>query len=302
MSTHPPRGTGGSRVAKSQPPTSWLVLAAIVVAAGAATIVWLRNADPPIVEGEPAQVARAAPPAADIGRPPLPAPVATQPAAAQDVRPPDVATQAFPQLHARPRRARKDDPKPGDEERRRKAKGTIFESETTTLYDTAEPFEVPFEGDFPDRGTFSFWLNPVWDTTSQDDASFVTVADGRLRVVKNVSFLRFETVDAATGNGDGVGVRITDWQPGDWHFVTATWDEGVIALYVDGTLVGQKYIPSLDLPADSSVTVGSLFPPGRPIAPGMMGGFRFRSRVLAPGTIGHEFETTMPAPIGEETP
>jgi len=279
------------------------VLAGCVLAAGAAAIVWLRDAAPPVTEPDPAQMARpAAPPDAGVGRPKAPAPVATQPATAQDVRPPDVVTQAFPQLHTKPRRARKDDPKPGEEERRRKAKGTIFESETSTLYDTAEPFEVPFEGDFPDRGTFSFWLNPVWDTTSQDDAAFVTVADGRLRVVKNVSFLRFETVDAASGNGDGVGVRITDWQPGDWRFITATWDEGVIALYVDGALVGQKYIPSLDLPSDSSVTVGSLFPPGRPVAPGMIGGFRFRGRVLAPDTIGREFETTMPAPIGEEGP
>ena len=116
--------------------------------------------------------------------------------------------------------------KGGERAAARRAKQELFESEESALFDTAEPFEVPFEGDFPDRGTFSFWLNPVWDQTSQDDASFVTVADGRLRIVKNVSFLRYETVDA-DGNGDGIGVRITDWQPGEWHFVTATWDEGV---------------------------------------------------------------------------
>lgn len=277
---------------------AWVAIAVAAVAVAAGATLWLRKADPPLVDANPVQLAQPAPDAG-IGRPPMPAPVATQPATAQDVRAPDVATQPFPQMHTKPRRERKPAPDGAAGEKRRKTKGAIFESEEATLYDTAEPFEVPFEGDFPERGTFSFWLNPVWDQTSQDDAAFVTVADGKLRIVKNVSFLRFETVDA-TGQGDGVGVRISDWLPGEWHFITATWDEGVIALYVDGTLVGQKYIPALDLPADSSVTVGSHFPPGRPVAPGMLGGFRFRGRVLNPGTIGREFETTMPAPIGEE--
>lgn len=277
--------------------TLWIALAGAAVAAAVGAVVWLRTTDQPAADTHPAELAR---PAADqgVGRPPMPLPVATQPATAQDVRPPDaVVAQPFPQIHTKPRRVRKE----GERAAARRARQELFESEERALYDTAEPFEVPFEGDFPDRGTFSFWLNPVWDQTSQDDASFVTVADGRLRIVKNVSFLRYETVDA-NGNGDGIGVRITDWQPGEWHFVTATWDEGVIALYVDGTLIGQKHIPSLELPADSSVTVGSLFPPGRPIAPGMIGGFRFRGRPLNPGTIGREYERTMPAPIGEETP
>jgi hypothetical protein len=291
-------GQPGPSGPKPRGATLWVALAAAAVASAAIAIVWLRSTDEPVADIDPALAARAQPARdAGIGRPPLPAPVATQPATAQDVRPPDAVAQPFPQIHAKPRRVRKE----GERAATRRAKQELFESEESALYDTAEPFEVPFEGDFPDRGTFSFWLNPVWDPTSQDDASFVTVADGRLRIVKNVSFLRFETVDAI-GNGDGIGVPITDWQPGDWRFVTATWDEGVIALYVDGALVGQKFIPALELPADSSVTVGSLFPPGRPVAPGLIGGFRFRGRPLNPGTIGREFERTMPAPIGEEAP
>jgi hypothetical protein len=237
----------------------------------------------------------AAAPAPAVG---IPGRVATAPAGpapgtAQDVRPPDVAAQPFPQLHTKPRRTKQDG---GD---KRHAKRELYESEKEELFDTAEPTEIPFEGDFPLKGTFSFWLNPVWDGTSQDDASFVTVADGKLRIVKNVSFLRYETVDAS-GQGDGLGFRISDWQPGEWHFITATWDAGVIGLFVDGVQVGQKYIPALDIPADSSVFVGSQFPPGRPIAPGMMSGFRFRGRPLTQGTIGREFETTAPPPVGED--
>jgi hypothetical protein len=206
-----------------------------------------------------------------------------------------VAAQVFPQLHSNPRRVRSDAAK----HKPQKPRATLYESKQGALIDTADPAEVPFEGDFPRRGTFSFWLNPVWDPSSQDDASFVTVADGRLRIVKNVSFLRFEAVDA-DGVEDGLGFRLTDWQAGEWHFVTATWDGTLIALYVDGVLIGQKDVPSLDLPADSSVLVGSLFPPGRPIAPGMISSFRFRSRPLGSGAIGNEFQKTMPAPVGDD--
>ena len=282
MSEHPPRRTLP------------LAIAGGAVAALAAGWLVLRGGDvpPSAPVAAPTTVPAAAPPAAGIPAP-VAAPAGPGPGTAQDVRPPDVVTQPFPQLHTKPRRERKE----GGEKRR--AKAELYESEQELLFDTAEPLEIPFEGDFPERGTFSFWLNPVWDATSQDDASFVTVADGKLRIVKNVTFLRFETVDAS-GQGDGIGFRITDWQPGEWHFITATWDAGVIALYVDGALVGQKYIPALDIPADSSVFVGSLFPPGRPIAPGMMSTFRFRGRLLTPGAIGREFETTVPPPVGED--
>ena len=43
----------------------------------------------------------------------------------------------------------------------------------------------------------SFWLQPEWQEGSKDDASFLSVADGRLSVFKNVNFLRFEFTDDA---------------------------------------------------------------------------------------------------------
>ena len=290
MSEHLPRGAQTRR-------TLPLLIAGGAVAALAAGWLVFGSGDTP-APAPAKQLADAAPAssAPAIGIPgrvaTAPVPAGPQPGTAQDVRPADVATQPFPQLHTKTRRTEKTADK-------RHAKRELYESEQEELFDTAQPTEIPFEGDFPLKGTFSFWLNPVWDSTSQDDASFVTVADGKLRIVKNVTFLRFETVDA-NGNGDGVGFRISDWQPGEWHFITATWDAGVIALWVDGTMVGQKYIAALDIPADSSVFVGSQFPAGRPIAPGMMSGFRFRGRPLNQGTIGHEFETTAPPPLGED--
>ena len=290
MSEHSPRG------AQTRRPLRLLIAAGTVAALAAGWLVFGDGDAPapaPTTSTVDAAPASSAPAIGIPGRvATAPAAAGPQPGAAQDVRPPDVATQPFPQLHTKTRRTEKTADK-------RHAKRELYESEQEELFDTAQPTEIPFEGDFPLKGTFSFWLNPVWDSTSQDDASFVTVADGKLRIVKNVTFLRFETVDA-NGNGDGVGFRISDWQPGEWHFVTATWDAGVIALWIDGTMVGQKYIAALDIPADSSVFVGSQFPPGRPIAPGMMSGFRFRGRPLNQGTIGREFETTAPPPLGED--
>ncbi|MEW6273238.1 MAG: LamG-like jellyroll fold domain-containing protein, partial [Thermodesulfobacteriota bacterium] len=174
----------------------------------------------------------------------------------------------------------------------------VFESEAGEAYDTASAVEVPLEDGFPPRGTFSFWLNPSWGGTSQDDASFVNVADGRLRLVKNVSFLRFEAVDDQ-GFADGVGLRITDWAPEDWHFVTGTWDEGVITLYVDGVLVGQKFIPWLDVPEDSKLVLGSRFPPGRPVAIGTMTTFALQERPLSADAVGRKFQRT-PPPLPDE--
>ena len=41
-------------------------------------------------------------------------------------------------------------------------------------------------------GSVSFWFQPRWNDGSQDDASFLEIADGSVRVVKNVDYLRFE--------------------------------------------------------------------------------------------------------------
>jgi hypothetical protein len=181
---------------------------------------------------------------------------------------------------------------------KRSGSSVLFESEQGEAYDTTTAVEVPLEDGFPPRGTVSFWLNSSWGATNQDDASFVSVADGRLRLVKNVSFLRFEAVDDK-GFGDGVGVPITGWGPDDWHFVTATWDEGVITLYVDGVLVGQKFIPWLDLPEDSRLVLGSQYPPGRPVAIGTMATFTLQGRPLTADAVGRKFQRT-PPPLPED--
>jgi hypothetical protein len=130
-----------------------------------------------------------------------------------------------------------------------------------------------------------------------DDASFLTVADGRMEVFKNVNFLRFEFTDEA-GNTDGVGVNIAQWKPGDSHQITTTWSGNHFYLYVDGQPVSDKAWdghPPLSLPPDGTLAIGSAFAPGRPIAPGSINDVDVSGRPLSPAEIARRYEAALAA-------
>jgi len=139
------------------------------------------------------------------------------------------------------------------------------------------------------RGSVSFWFQPQWSAGSQDDASFLEIADGFVRVVKNVDFVRFEFVDA-DGVEHGLGASITDWNPGEWHQIAGSWDDGTVALYFDGELVGQATIDTpLVLPHGPRMRVGSDFPEFRPVAAGVVGGVRVTARPLSADEVRQRF-------------
>lgn len=85
-------------------------------------------------------------------------------------------------------------------------------------------------------GAIEFWLQPTWDGNDDENYVFFEAGDewfNRLRIMKdganNLRFLVWEHDDEASAN-----TWIGDWQAGEWHHVTATWDEDEIAIYVDG--------------------------------------------------------------------
>src|SRR5205823_5218474 len=79
-------------------------------------------------------------------------------------------------------------------------------------YQTQAEVEVPDVGKITGAaGTMSFWLQPGWQEGNQDDATLMNLGDGRLQIVKNVGFLRFEFVDDAGGTG-GLGTSIAEWR------------------------------------------------------------------------------------------
>jgi hypothetical protein len=138
----------------------------------------------------------------------------------------------------------------------------------------------------PRSGTLSFWLQPGWQEGNQDDASFLELGDGRLQVIKNVNFLRFEFTDDE-GRKGGIGAPITDWKVGEWHQVATTWSGSTFSLYVDGQLVSQTTYPGgpIELPPDAKLLIGSAFPENRPVAPGVINGVDVSGRPLGPTEI-----------------
>src|SRR5262249_34883719 len=125
---------------------------------------------------------------------------------------------------------------------------------------------------------------------NQDDATLIRFGDGRVQLMKNVSFLRFEIEDQSGGNS-GVGAPIGNWQPGEWHQVVATWDGGVIVLYGDGAQ-GMAAMQSWasDPPPGTRVSIGSAFPAGIPVAPGTVAGVTIRDRALTPADVLQRFQ------------
>ncbi|HYR97363.1 MAG TPA: LamG domain-containing protein, partial [Candidatus Binatus sp.] len=166
------------------------------------------------------------------------------------------------------------------------ASDVTFTSGDERQFPTDMPVEV---SDMPEiaggSGTLSFWLQPTWEGDNQDDASLLELGDGRLRVVKNVDFLRFEWMDDA-GTSGGIGAPIVDWKPGEWHAVTTTWNGSSFALYIDGRLVSAKDDAGrVGLPADSTLVIGSNFAESRPVAPGVIGKVDVRRRPLSPAEV-----------------
>jgi len=153
-------------------------------------------------------------------------------------------------------------------------------------YQTEAQVEIPDVGKITGAaGTMSFWMQPGWQEGNQDDATLMNLGDGRLQIIKNVGFLRFEFVDDG-GNAGGIGSSIAEWREGEWHQVTAVWNGNHYSLYVDGQLVSQTvHDGRVDLPSDAKLYIGSSFPEGRPVARGTIGSVDVHNRPLGPGEV-----------------
>ena len=172
-----------------------------------------------------------------------------------------------------------------------------------TAYETQAQVEVPDVGKITGAaGTMSFWLQPGWQEGNQDDATLMNLGDGRLQIVKNVGFLRFEFVDDTGGTG-GVGTSIAEWREGEWHQVTAVWNGDQYSLYVDGQLVSQTvHDGRVDLPSGAKLYIGSNFPEGRPVAHGTIGSVDVHNRPLGPGEVAGNFNAVAGRSTARATP
>src|SRR3989454_156401 len=172
-----------------------------------------------------------------------------------------------------------------------------------TAYETQAQVEVPDVGKITGAaGTMSFWLEPGWQEGNQDDATLMNLGDGRLQIIKNVGFLRFEFVDDGGGTG-GLGTSIADWREGESHQVTATWNGDQYALDVDGQLGSQTvHNGQADLPSGANLHIGSNFPEGRPVARGTIGSVDLHNRPLGPGEVAGNFNAIAGRSTARATP
>lgn len=114
----------------------------------------------------------------------------------------------------------------------------------------------------PNSGTVSLDIVPNWNGADPTDNSLMQIRDphkweNRMQLVKNGEFLRFIVTDN-TGFEADISYRINNWVEGDAHRVTATWDNGVTTLYVDGKQVGSNSFPGqLDFQTNPAMHLGS---------------------------------------------
>ena len=164
--------------------------------------------------------------------------------------------------------------------------GVVFQSDAAVQYTLDTPVDVNDLTKLAGAsGAVSFWLQPEWQAGNQDDADLVDIGDGRLQIIKNVSFLRLEFTDDA-GETHGIGAPIPEWKTGEWHQVAGSWNGGTFQLYFDGQLVSQATIGNpFTLPTETGMTIGSDFPANRPIAPGVMGGLGVQNQPLSANEV-----------------
>ena len=181
------------------------------------------------------------------------------------------------------------------------ADDVAFHSGDDVQFPTAERVAIPIDGksQHDAGGSVSLWVQPGWERGNEDDATLVQLGD-RVRLAKSVHFLRLEAADAeATDAGEvaGVDVPITEWNPGEWHQVTATWSDHALSLYVDGELVGQRMGRGhVDLPPDTELLVGSDLAESRRVAPGLIGRVDVRSRPLEDDEVARDYQDA----VGED--
>lgn len=101
------------------------------------------------------------------------------------------------------------------------------------------------------EGAIDMVIVPEWSGADGSDHSLLYVGaagewKSRMWIVKNGESIRFMTFDD-DGIERSLNVRIPDWQVGERHEITASWDEEEIRLFLDGQLAGAR-------PLDGQIT------------------------------------------------
>lgn len=150
-----------------------------------------------------------------------------------------------------------------------------------------------------DAGTMTLEFQPEWSGAEKGDYSLVNVRtpndpNNSIRIFKNGRYMRFLFSDN-TGQERNIGYDMVNWEAGEPHTVTATWDEGVTSLYIDNNLVGTNYYEGqLQIRPGTPLYLGSDVPEA-PLsgANATISNFRVYGRALGSDEVSnYQFPTT----------
>jgi len=131
------------------------------------------------------------------------------------------------------------------------------------LFNENSEFAVPVVGKLTgDAGTISFWVRPGADVEETTNSSLLQLRsrheyENRLQLWQDGGKIRMVFADGS-GTESGNAYEAPTWTADEWRQVTVTWGEGVNALYINGSLIGEsKYEGGFNIKPDSMLHVGS---------------------------------------------
>ena len=113
-----------------------------------------------------------------------------------------------------------------------------------------------------DRGTIDMTIVPDWNGADPTTHNLLHVGtpnvwENRLRVLKNGESIRFIVFDNE-GVERNINIKVPEWQAGERHQITASWDPEGIRLFLDGQLAGERAIEGgIDFPESTRIQLGS---------------------------------------------
>jgi hypothetical protein len=128
------------------------------------------------------------------------------------------------------------------------------------LFDNEDSLSYPADGVIdPQGGAIEFWLQPLWDGGDGQSYVFFEIGDewfNRFRLMKDgANNFRFMAWSAQVEYD--AACSVDHWAVEEWHHVRATWGDGALSLFLDGSLCDTQTFVTLPEQLSSRFYIGS---------------------------------------------
>jgi hypothetical protein len=128
------------------------------------------------------------------------------------------------------------------------------------LFDEEDTLSYAAEGVInPQGGVIEFWLRPLWDGGDGQSYVFFEIGDewfNRFRLMKDgANNFRFMAWSAQVEYN--AACSVDHWAVEEWHHVRATWGDGALSLFLDGSLCDTQTFVTLPDQLSSRFYIGS---------------------------------------------